>query len=82
MEGGKEGEMENKGRKSVGWFSSDQGLLLEGRSSSIKDKHRFDVVVEQFADASEQESQVSAHHRLPLPVPHPPHRLVQPQAHV
>ena len=69
-------------KRSLRRFSSDQGLLLECWCSSIEDEHRLDVVVEQFAYAGEQEGQMCPGHCLSLPVPRPPHRLVQPQAHI
>ena len=53
-----------------------QGLPLELRWGSIKDKNRLDLVEQQFADSVIETQEVSVGHPIPLLVPEPPHGLV------
>ena len=52
------------------------GLCLECRYSSIKDKHRLYLVVEQLADAREEERQVGRLQGLPGSLSRPVHCLM------
>ena len=59
-----------------------QCLLFEERSSSIKYKDRFDVMVQKLADAMVQQNEMGVGHRFPFLVPHTLHCLVQPNTYI